>query len=718
MVTVAEAREKAKELRKLLKGVEALAGKGDKYDRHRQHMADVAREESRKGRDAAPFADVTPEDREEREACRYDFQRFCKHYFPQAFTKPFSPDHLKVIAKIEAAVLQGMLAAFAMPRGYGKTTLSKAAALWAILYGHRRWVVFIGATGPLAVKLLKDGLKPMLRSNERLYRAFRAPIKVFRMIDNSPLQARGIHANDSPCYAVWEKESLVFPRIAHESCFCGESRVTCFGIEGALRGQVATLSTGEEIRPDLVLVDDPQTKASADSDTMTQDRYDIIMGDVLGLAGGDTRIAGLVPCTVIRKDDLAERLLDPKRTPEMRGERTKMMYALPSNDKLWEEYFAMRENDLAAGGDGKCATDLYRSRQLEFDAGAQVAWPEMYPKEFQSCIEYAMFLRNRNPAAFAAEYQNEPVVQDEAEGAFLSTQQIQGKINGYDRGAFPTACTTLTGFVDVGQDVLFWGVAAWEPDFTGYLVDYGSWPNQNRTYFGTRDLKHTIAMRYPGMGTEASITAALKDLTNTMIGRVWKRDDGAVIPLSRVLVDSGWQSETIYSFTRQSQHRAILLPSKGRGITASNVPFSDYKAKPGEKIGENWKVQSLVSNRAIRLAEFDANAWKTFIQLRLATAIGDRGCLSLFKATHYDHRMIAEHLTAEAPIKTEGRGRQLWEWKLPANKPDNHLLDVVVGCAVAASIEGVAMKERTAATRKAPPPNARPSAAELMARRR
>lgn len=201
------------------------------------------------------------------------------------------------------------------------------------------------------------------------------------------------------------------------------------------------------------------------------------------------------------------------------------------------------------------------------------------------------------------------------------------------------------------------------------------------------------------MGTEASITAALGDLTDSLFGRVFKRDDGAVIPLSRLLVDSGWQSETVYSFTRQSKHRGNILPSKGRGISASQAPFSDYKAKPGERLGENWLIHPVSSNKAIRLAEYDANSWKTMIQLRLATALGDPGCLSLFKATHYDHRMIAEHLTAEAPIKTEGRGRQLWEWKLPANKPDNHLLDCVVGSAVAASIESITLKERSAAQR-------------------
>lgn len=684
------------------------------YSAHAARQAEAWRTRSKSGQNIAPIPDVSPADLAEREACRYDFAKFCLTYFPKAFRLDFSPDHLKVIAKIEAAVLQGMLAAFAMPRGYGKTTLSKAAALWAILYGHRRWVVLIGATGPLAIKLLKDGLKPMLRSNVKLAAAFPAVCKTFRMIDNSSLKARGLHYDNEPTYVVWEKETLVFPTVAHDSCFCGEARVTCFGIEGALRGQVATLSTGEEIRPDLVLVDDPQTKASANSESETQNRYEIIMGDVLGLAGGDTRIAGLIPCTVIRKDDLAERLLDAKRTPEMRGERTKMVYSFPTNEKLWEEYFAARENDLAAGGDGSCATDLYRSRQVEFDAGGQVAWPAMFPKEFASCIEYAMFLRNRSPDAFAAEYQNEPIEQDEAEGAFLSTQQVQGKINGYDRGDFPTGATTLTGFIDVQQNCLYWLVAAWEPDFTGYVVDYGSWPQQNRSYYSYRDLRHTIAMRYPNMGAEAAINAALTELVDKLVGRRWTRDDGAQIPLGRLLVDSGDFTETIYAFTRQSSHRAVLLPSKGRGVTAGNVPFTDFKAKPGERLGENWLIHPLVSNRAIRLCEYDTNAWKTFVQLRLATAIGDRGCLSLFKATHYDHRMIAEHITAEAPIKTAGRGRELWEWKLPANKPDNHLLDCLVGAAVAASEQSIVLKERAGAQKGQ---RQKMSFAEMKARR-
>jgi hypothetical protein len=49
---------------------------------------------------------------------------------------------------------------------------------------------------------------------------------------------------------------------------------------------------------------------------------------------------------------------------------------------------------------------------------------------------------------------------------------------------------------------------------------------------------------------------------------------------------------------------------------------------------------------------------------------------------------FAEHLTAEYRVKTEGRGRKVDEWKLRPQRSDNHWLDCLVGCAVAASIQG------------------------------
>jgi len=72
-------------------------------------------------------------------------------------------------------------------------------------------------------------------------------------------------------------------------------------------------------------------------------------------------------------------------------------------------------------------------------------------------------------------------------------------------------------------------------------------------------------------------------------------------------------------------------------------------------------------------------------------AMGDRGCLSLFGDDPATHRLFAEHVTAEYRVKTQGRGRAVDEWKLRPEVTENHWLDCLVGCAVAASIQGVVL---------------------------
>jgi hypothetical protein len=55
------------------------------------------------------------------------------------------------------------------------------------------------------------------------------------------------------------------------------------------------------------------------------------------------------------------------------------------------------------------------------------------------------------------------------------------------------------------------------------------------------------------------------------------------------------------------------------------------------------------------------------------------------------HTLLAEHLSSEYRVKTEGRGRKVDEWKLRPEASDNHWLDGIVGAAVAASILGASL---------------------------
>jgi phage terminase large subunit GpA-like protein len=248
-------------------------------------------------------------------------------------------------------------------------------------------------------------------------------------------------------------------------------------------------------------------------------------------------------------------------------------------------------------------------------------------------------------------------------------------------------------FVDVQATLLFFAVAAWEDDFTGYLLDYGTFPDQRRPYFTLRDARQTLTVVTKASGLEGAIYAGLDQLTRAFLSRDWRRDDGAALRIERCLIDANWGSSTdaVYQFCRQSAHAGIVMPSHGRFVGASSQPFSEYKRRPGDRVGHNWRMPNVQGKRAVRHVVFDTNFWKSFMQARLRVPMGDRGCLSFFGDRPDQHRLFAEHLTSEYRVKTEGRGRSVDEWKLRPERGDNHWLDCLVGCAVAASMQGAVL---------------------------
>ena len=130
----------------------------------------------------------SPKDLERRSSCEKDFRLFCETYRPDVFHFGWSPDHLKVIESIESVVLGGGLINLAMPRGTGKTSLSITAAMWALLYGHRRWVCLVGATGGKAEALLKS-IKTEFRFNPKLFEDFPEVCVPIRALEGRPARA-------------------------------------------------------------------------------------------------------------------------------------------------------------------------------------------------------------------------------------------------------------------------------------------------------------------------------------------------------------------------------------------------------------------------------------------------------------------------------------------------------------------------------------------------
>ena len=584
-----------------------------------------------------------------------DFRFFCETYFAEVFYLPWSADHLRVIEKIERAVLTGGLFAMAMPRGSGKTVLCQAAVIWSALIGSSPFVCLVAASAERAGDLLEN-IKIWLETNDHLHADWPEVTYPIRCLERITNRQKGQRCKDQPTRIDWASDKVVLPTI--EGSKASGVVISSSGMKGSdIRGQNHARADGSVVRPQLVLVDDPQTTESAWSPSQSQRREAILAGDVLGMAGPGKKIAGLMCCTVIRPGDMADNILDREKHPEWQGERTKLVYAFPTHEKLWARYAEIRADSLRNDGDGSEATEFYRLNREHMDAGAKVAWPQRHNEDELSAIQNAMNLKLRDEAAFFAEYQNEPMPAVEGE-EMLAAEQIAAKLNGYVAGTIPSSCHHLTMFIDVQAKLLFWMLCAWEGDFTGYVVDYGAWPEQKRQYFMLRDARNTLARVTPSAGLEGQVYAGLEALTTEQLTRTYRREDGTDMKIDRCLIDANWGQSTdvVYQFCRQSQFAGIVLPSHGKYVGASSIPFAEYKRKRGDRVGHHWRIPCTTGKRQTRYVLIDTNYWKTFVQARLAVAMGDPGCLSLYGRDEKAHRLLAEHLTSGIPSQDRGPG--------------------------------------------------------------
>lgn len=680
---IAEQKRKAKKALREIAKFERTAGVSfdNKYESHRERMAARAAELSESGRDIGALPSV--QNAERKEKCAGDFEAFCKSYFPATYALPWSDDHLKVIEAIEQAVLRGGLFAFAMPRGSGKTSLVETAALWSILYGHHQFIAIIGADEAHARTML-ESVKIECEVNEDLLADFPEAVFPIVALEKIHQRASGQLYKGKPTSISWTANEVQFPSIPDSKASGGIIRVA--GITGRIRGMSAKRACdGQKARPSLVLVDDPQTDESAASPSQVMTREGVIKGAILGLAGPGQTISGLCTVTVVKPDDLADRLLDRSQHPEWQGQRTKLIYRWPDADDLWSQYAELRREGQRAGVGTTEADEFYRDNREAMDAGAKPAWPERKQPDEDSAIQHAWNLRiDRGEAAFAAEYQNEPVLEASDSGRLKKAELVARAIN-LAPGVVPSSAETLTAFVDVQEKVLFWLVAAWNPSFGGTVIDYGCYPEQPTTFFEAARAKKTLALATPGAGFEGALNAGLELVTDRIMQTEWMREDGAAMRVRQLMIDANWGQSTavVRTFARRSQFAASILPSHGRGIGASGQPIGDRKRSRGDRLGLNWRTGQM--NAGQRSIIYDTNFWKSFCAVRLRHAVGDPEAITFCKR---DNELLAEHIAAEFPVRVEARGRVVDEWKMPPGR-DNHWWDCLVGSAVAASASGM-----------------------------
>jgi phage terminase large subunit GpA-like protein len=242
-------------------------------------------------------------------------------------------------------------------------------------------------------------------------------------------------------------------------------------------------------------------------------------------------------------------------------------------------------------------------------------------------------------------------------------------------------------------------LCAWEPDFTGYVIDYGAWPEQKRNYFTRKDIRKRLSHVYAG-DESGMVFSALTDLGEKLCGQTYTTMDGRELELSRWCIDGNWRdrSAAVVGYARQSPFANRITVTQGRGVKASENPFSQAQRATKWRTGHgSWFWQD--GPGPARWVTFDANIWKKRVHNALTLSAGSRGGITLFNAQPAVHRMLADHLRAENAIKVEARGRTVYEWKeIPGR--DNEGLDCLVGNCVAASIAGISRESERRPAKK------------------
>lgn len=626
-----------------------------------------------------------PKDLKRREATMADFKEFCGAYLKSRFTLPWSKNHHYAAERIQASLHSGEWYAWAMERGGGKSTLCEGGVLWAVLNGLCPYVGFILATDKLAKERIRN-IKTELRFNRSLADDFPDAIIPFVALEDEARKATGQRLDDgSKTNVQWADTRVQFAWIESDYSTCPGAIIEARGLTSSIRGLLTTLPNGESVRPSLIVADDPQTRASAKSPSQTRSRMEILHGDLAYLAGPGQLMPVLCPCTKIYEGDLADQILNRETHSEWHGVTMRMVESFPTNAELWDRYAEIRKTSQRADEGTEAANSFYQENLAAMDEGAVVSWPERkFPNEL-SGIQHAMNWKIRNEAAFFAEFQNAPIVpQDDLE--MLTADQICAKTTGYPRGVVPDECSVLTAFTDVQQDHLFWMLCAWTPEFSGFVLDFGAWPEQKRSYFTRHDIRKKLSHVYAG-DESGVMFAALTDLGHKLAGAKYQKAGGGELTLSRWCIDIGFRATPITSYAVQSDYRGIVSLTRGFGVGAKTNPFSEAeRAKKWRTTHGHWFWAD--GPGPAKPVRFDANYWKSRVHRALLLPTGSRGSLQFFKASPQQLRMIADHLLAEKPTQVEAKGRKVYEWsEIPGR--DNEGLDCLVGCALAASIAGV-----------------------------
>lgn len=633
--------------------------------------------------------------------CKNDLVKFAKTYFskPPDFRRfpgrrglayrPLSPLHVTILNEFEHIILYGGQQALAAPRGFGKDTLAIIATIWAIVYGHTRFVVFACYEAKSAAKRI-ESIRNQFETNQWLFEDFPEICAPGRALMRAVQRGKQQTYRGEFTRIEWG-ETLVMPTIE------GSASSGAIISPGSLNGSIRGMNINGE-RPSFVVISDPQTREVAKSEMQKRDILDSIREDFGGLGAMDDPLAMLVLVTVMMRGDVADQLTNQAEFPQFTGRRFGAIIRWPANMDLWDQYSLLRDEGARTGDkDGRKAFRFYKANRKAMDEGAEVADQHGFSKRKSrdgsplelSALQHLMNKRwEMGVDSFNSEYQNEPPAADSVYS--FSPETVASRLSECPVMVLPVGCTRLVEAIDIrGREIHFVVMAA-KPDASQFaVIDYGI----RRVHAPEGNLTDQSDQGVQGALQMALLDALRRRRMETTGGATpYMSEDGRPVEIELHLVDSGWMTEIVYQFVRESgpRWRAVKGDQNKKGnrryVAPQRLSGDTQSDSPNEWFAKKQPV-------GLWLFHLNVDHWKLFTHFRFSQDRGTFGEIGLFGHDPRQHVTFARHICAEEWDVADG--------KFIDKSRYNHYLDCVAYCFAGLDMLKVRMVPRGTAAQQA-----------------
>ncbi len=274
--------------------------------------------------------------------------------------KPFGTGQTQFIRWLQSSSSQPIRLTNLIFRGAGKSSIAIRAIIWAAFYGHSLSTVYLAGNEELAAEGIAS-IQSEILNNDRLLDDFPEIVFPLRDINGKSNRCLSQTHNRRLTLSEWTNTAIVLPRI--DGSAGSQCVIQSLGLSAATRGLQFTRSTGQVVRPQVVVVDDPQSDRTAASDSEIARRLGIIRNLYPDWAATERKTSIVVCATPIAHGDLIDQLTNKALNPGWSTIRSPMFLAMPDEEVLHQHWLGEYRELLLSYDDEDPSSKLWLQEQ-------------------------------------------------------------------------------------------------------------------------------------------------------------------------------------------------------------------------------------------------------------------------------------------------------------------------------------------------------------------